>query len=124
MIATIVALGMGIIDWKLLFYNGISEGIVDKKISTREYNNREIYNCFNHLFPDDFGRPALNVPPVIVDDIPHPTKRACCTPDILLSDISFASENSVITLTTPSDSPPSLVLTYDDLNHRHAMKKV
>ena len=35
-LATIVLLFMGITYGKLLFYNGISEGSVDKKISTRE----------------------------------------------------------------------------------------
>ena len=42
-LATTVALGMGITDGNILFCRGISEGSVDKKISTREYNNREVY---------------------------------------------------------------------------------
>ena len=34
---------MGIIDGKLLFYHSVSEINEDKKLSTREYNNRTVY---------------------------------------------------------------------------------
>ena len=42
-LATTVTLGMGIADGKLLFYHGISEESVNKKISMREYNNSAVY---------------------------------------------------------------------------------
>ena len=41
-LATNVAMGMGITYGNLLFCHGISEGSVDKKISTIEYNNRTV----------------------------------------------------------------------------------
>ena len=118
-----VELCVGIIDGKLLFYHGISEGSVDKKISTIEYNNRMLYDCFNNTFPDDCGSPVLNIPPIIIDGRPHQDKRARYSPDLLPAAIYVASENHVSTLTIPSDPPQVLVLTSDDPNHRHAMKK-
>ena len=63
-LATNVVLGMGIIDGKLLFCHGISEGSVDKEISTRNYNNRTFCDCLNNPFPDYFGCPDLNLPPI------------------------------------------------------------
>ena len=47
-LATTVALGMGITYWNLLYCHGVAEENVDKKISTLEYNNRTVYNCFNN----------------------------------------------------------------------------
>ena len=52
-------------------------------------------------------------------DTPH--ERSRYTPDILLDYISVASENYVITLTTPSDSPDLLPTDYP--NNIHVMKK-
>ena len=92
---------MGITDGKLLFYHGISEGSVDKKISTSEYNNRTVYDCFNNPFTDDCGSPYLILHPIIIGDRPHLDKRARYTPDLLPAAISVASEKSVSTLTTP-----------------------
>ena len=43
-LATTVALGMGITYGKLLYCHGVSEGNVDRKISTLEYNNRTLYD--------------------------------------------------------------------------------
>ena len=94
---------------------------MDKKFSTLDYNNRTVYECFNNPFTDDFGSPALNLPPITFDDIPHLHKRASYTPDLLPADISVASENAFSTLTTSSDSPD--LLTSDDPNTRHGMKK-
>ena len=51
---TTVALGMGINNGKSLFCNRVSEGNVDRKISTKEYNNRAVYDCFKNTFVDDF----------------------------------------------------------------------
>ena len=44
-------LGMGITDWKLLFCHVISDKIKDNTFSTREYNGRIVYDCFNNNFP-------------------------------------------------------------------------
>ena len=115
-LATIVALVMGIKDRKLLFYRGFSEGRMDKNISMRDLNNRAVYDCLNNTFPDDCGIPALNLPHRTLDDIPLPHKISCYTPDLIPATISFASENSVSTLTTPSDSPKLLLLPSDDPN--------
>ena len=116
-----MALVMGITDRKLLFSHGVSEGNVDKKISTREYNNRTVYDRLNTPFTDDFGSPALNLPPIIIDDRPLPYKRAWYTPDLLPTSISVASENYFSNLTTPSGSPD--LLPFDDLNPLHVMKR-
>ena len=43
-LATTVAFGMGITDGKLLYCHGVSEGNVDREISTLEYNNRTLYD--------------------------------------------------------------------------------
>ena len=69
-IATIVKLRMGIIDGKLLCCHGVSEGTVDKKISTKEYNNSTVYDCFNYTFTYEFSIPDLNLPPITFDDRP------------------------------------------------------
>ena len=63
---------MGITDGKLLYWHGAAEGNMDKKISTLEYNNRTVYDCFNNTFTDDFGSPAIHVHPITIDDIPSP----------------------------------------------------
>ena len=43
-LATIVALGMGITDKKLLCCHGVAEVNLDKKISALEYNTRKVYD--------------------------------------------------------------------------------
>ena len=48
--STTAALGVGIIDGKLLYCHGVAEGNQDKKKSTSEYNNRTVYYCFNNIF--------------------------------------------------------------------------
>ena len=73
-LTTTVALGMGITDGNLLFCHVISEGSVDKKIPTREYNNRKVYDCFINPFPDYFGIQALNILPITIYYIPRPHK--------------------------------------------------
>ena len=83
-LATTVTLGVRITDVNLLFCHGILEESVDKGISTREYNNTPVYDCFDNTFPDDCGSPDCNPPPIIIDDIPHLDKRARYTPDLLL----------------------------------------
>ena len=69
-LATIVALGMGITDGKLLFCRGFSETRAGKNISMREYKNRAVYYCFSNTLPADCGIPDLNLPPIKIDDIP------------------------------------------------------
>ena len=58
-LATTVTLGMGIAYGKLLYCHGVVEGNVYKKISTLEFNNRTVYDCFNNPFTDDCGSPAM-----------------------------------------------------------------
>ena len=116
-----MALGTGIKDGKLRYCNDNVEGNVEKKISTLEYNNRTVYDCFNIPFTADFGSPALHWPPIKIDDRSCLYKRARYTLDLLPAAIYGASENSVSTLTTPSDSPD--ILPSYDANTIHVMKK-
>ena len=67
-----MALGMGITYGKLLHCHGVAEGNEDKKISTLDYNNRKVYDCFNNPFTDDCGSPAMYLPPITIDDRPPP----------------------------------------------------
>ena len=95
----------------------------EKKYSTRQYNNRTVYDCFNNTFPSYCAIPDLNLPPITIYDRPLMDKQARYIPDLLQSAISVASENSINTFTTPYDSPQLILLTSDDPNHHHAMKK-
>ena len=45
----------------------------------------------------------MHLPPITIDDITPAHKRARYAPNLLPATISVASENSVSTLTTPSD---------------------
>ena len=69
-LATTVALGMGITDGKLLYCHGVAEGNVGRKISTLEYNNRTVYDCFDNYFTAYCGSPAMHIPPITIDDRP------------------------------------------------------
>ena len=102
-LANTVALGMGITYGKLLYCHGFSEENVDRKFSTLDYNNRTVYDYFNNPFIDEFGIPALNLPPNNFYDIPCPNKIFLSTPDLLLSTISVASKNYLGTFNIPSD---------------------
>ena len=104
-LTTTVALCMGITDGKLLYCHGVAEGNKDKKISTFEYNNRTVYDCFNNPFTADCGIPSTHLPPITIGDRPPPHKRAQYAPNMPPATISVASENSVNTLNTPSDLP-------------------
>ena len=112
---------MGIIDGKLLYCHGVAEGNLDSKFSTLEYNNRTFYDWFKNPFTDDFGRPALNLPPITFDDRPRPHKRAQYKPGLLPAAIYVAYEDYVSTSTTPSVFP--YLLPSDDPNILHVMKK-
>ena len=122
-LATTLTLGMGIADGKLLLCHGISEGSLDKKIPMRQYNNRTVYDFFNNPFPDIFGSPDFNLPPITIDDIPRLDKISNYTPDMLPGAVYAASEKYVSTFTTPSDSPPLRILTSDGPNPHHFMNK-
>ena len=110
---------MGIKNGNLLYCHGVSEGNVDRKIFTLEYNNRMVYDCFNNPFTDDFVSPALNLPHVTFDDRPYLNKRASYTPDLLPDAIAVATGNYFITLTTTYDSP--YILPSDDPNTLYVM---
>ena len=71
-LATTVALVIGITYGKLLYCHGVTEGNMDKNISTLEYNNRTVYECFNNHFKDDFGSPSMHLHPITIDDRPPP----------------------------------------------------
>ena len=96
-LATTVALGMGITDGELLYGHGVAEGNKDKTNSTLEYNNKTVYDCFNNPFTADCGIPSMHLPPITIDDSPPPPKRARCAPNLLPATIYVASENSVST---------------------------
>ena len=108
---------MGMTDGKILYCHGVTEGNVDRNISTLEHNNRTVYDFFNNPFTYDFGSPALNLPPITFDDRPRPHKWSQYTPDLLPDDISVASENYFNTFTTPYDLP--YLLLYDGPNTLH-----
>ena len=116
-----MALCVGITDGELLYCHGVSEGTMDKKISTLECNNRTVYDYFNNPFTAYFGIPAMHIPPVTIEYRPPPHKRAQYAPDLLTVVISVSSENSIITLNTPSDYPG--LLPTDDPNALHVIKK-
>ena len=44
-------------DTKLLFYHGISDKIGYKNISMREYNKKDVCDCFKYHFPVDCSSP-------------------------------------------------------------------
>ena len=106
---------------KLLYYHGVAEVNMDKKISILEYNNRTGYDCFNDTFTDEFGSPDLHLPPITIDDRSCSYKRARYNPDLLPDAISVDSKNYVSTLTNPLDSPD--LLYFNDPNTLHVMNK-
>ena len=88
-LATTVALGMGITDVKLLLCHGISEQSKENNISMREYNDKTVYECFNNTFLFDYGSPYLNLPPIHIDDSHRTKKISWYTSDLLPSAIYF-----------------------------------
>ena len=121
-LATTVALVTGITDVNLLHCHSLAEVNVNKKISTLEYNNRAVYECFNNPFTAKSGSPDLHLLLITLDDRSCMHKRARYTPDLLPYAISFASENYVSTLTAPSDLPH--LLPSGDPNTLHVMNKL
>ena len=120
-LATIVELGMGIIDGNLLYCHSVAEVNADKKISTLGYNSSTVYYCFNNPITYEFGSPDLDLPPITIYDRPQPHKRAQYNPDLPPAAIFVASENSVSTSTNPSDLTD--ILPTDDHNTLHVIKK-
>ena len=118
-----VALGVGISYGKILLCHGISQRSVDNNFLTIDYNNRKVYDCFNNIFTAFFVSLAQGITPITIDDKALPHKRDIYTLDLLRASISVASENSGSNLTTPSDSPPLLLLTSDYPNPPHTMNK-
>ena len=82
-----------------------------------------IYYLLNNPFTADCGSPALNINPITIDDITSMNNRYRYTPDLIPAAISVASENFVGTLATPYDSPPPLLIPYDDPILPHEMRK-
>ena len=64
----------------------------------------------------------MHIPPITIDEIPLPQKRAWYTPDLLPAAIYVASGNSVSNLSTPFDSPD--ILSTDDTNTLHLIKNI
>ena len=120
-LATTLALGIGTTYGNLIYCHGFTEGNVDKKSSTLEYNSRTVCGCFNDTFTDDFGRPDLHLTTIIIDDIPHLHKIAWYTPYLIPAAISIDSGNYVSTLTTPADYPD--ILFSNDPNTLHVVGK-
>ena len=112
---------MGIKYGKLLYFHGVVEGDLYKKISILEYINRTVYNYFNNTFTSDFGILAFIITPITIDDRPCLHKRSQYTPDMLPYAFSVSSENYFITLTTLYDS--LYLLHSDDPNTMHVLKK-
>ena len=119
-LVTSVTLGVGITDGKLLYCHGVTEVNVYRKVSTLQYNNRTVYDCFSNTFTYQFGGTDLNLPPIAFDDRPCPLKMSFYTPDLLPAAIYVALENYVITLTIPSDLLDLLPSNYP--NNIHVMK--
>ena len=82
-----------------------------------------VYDLLNNPFKADFGRIYVNLPPINIDDRPHPHKRAPNNPDLLTAAIYVVSEDSVSTLTTHSDLPRIFILTSAYLNPIHVINK-
>ena len=111
-----MVLRVGIAYGKLLYCHGVEEGNVDNKISTLEYNNRTVYDCFNNPFTYDFGSPTMHIPPINIDDRPPPP----CIEDPNITHICSPLQY-ISTLNTPYDSQD--ILPTDDPNTLHIMKK-
>ena len=120
-LATTLALGMGIIYVKILFCHGISQESEGGNISMGDYKNRTVYDFFDNIFPDYFGSLELNLPPITIDDRPRLHKISRHTLDLLPVDISVASENSLSTFTTLSDSIRLFLL---PLNYNNPLRAI
>ena len=108
-----MALGIDITYRKLQFFHWILEVRVDKKMSTREYNHRTVYDLVSYLFTSDCGSSYLNPPPNTIDDRPRLQKISRYITDMLQATIYVAYENSVDTLTTTSDASQLLIVPSD-----------
>ena len=93
---------------------------MDWKISTLEYKNWKVYDCFNNLFIDEYGIPYLIYLPLLLMIDPAGIKNLPY-PDLLPTAISIAFENYFSIFTTPSDLPYRLPS--GDTNTLHVIKK-
>ena len=96
---------MGIKDGIILYCHGVTQGNVDREVSTLDYNKMTVYHYFNNIFTYEFCIPYLNVPHINFDDKSDLHERACYIPDLIPDAISVASDNTFNTFTTPFDSP-------------------
>ena len=69
-LATTVALGMGIVDGKTLYCRGVADGNLEKNISTLEYKKSQVFDCFDNPFTAYFGIPDFHPPTITIDDSP------------------------------------------------------
>ena len=122
-LAPTVELGMGITDGKLRFFHGISRDSQYNTISTKCYNERTFYDFLNNPFKDNSCIPAINIPPITIDDRSRPHKGARYTPDLLPVSMSVASENYVSTFTTPYYLAQIFLLPSDGYNPPHVIIK-
>ena len=83
---------------------------MDKKISTRGCNYRTFYDYLYNTFPDYCGSQYFNLPPITIENIPHPHKRARYFPNLLPATISVASENIVVLW-------PTLLIRHNSLSY-------
>ena len=97
-----MALGVIVIDGKLLLCHGNSEQSKENPISMIEYKYRTLHECFNNNFPIDGVIPSLNIPPIAIDYSSHRNERSRYTSDPLPAAIYVTSGKSIIALTTPS----------------------
>ena len=118
-----MALAVGIIYGKLLSCHEIPDQSKDNKISTIEYNDRKVYECFNNLFLVYCGSPYFNITAMPIDGSICPKERYLNTSDLLPSSIYVSYGKYVSTLTTPSDSPQVISLTSDDPNTHRTITK-
>ena len=70
---------MGITEAKVLFCHGISEGNMDKEITSREYNVRKVFGFLRNHFTDDCGILDLSLPPMALTIVPVKTKESART---------------------------------------------
>ena len=87
----------------------------------REYNDRSVYDCLNNLFLVYGGITALNIPTTPINDISHLNKRTQYTYDNISAASYFISENTVSTVTAPSDYPQFIFLNSDVIDNQHTI---
>ena len=82
----------------------------------RGYNNRMVYYYFSNPYPADFFSQSMNIHPMTIDDSSRPNKISRYTPYQFPNTTYVAYGNYVSTLTTTSDFPHYIILSYDSPN--------